>query len=189
MGLFNTLIDRIRNRLKGETAMNEWLLVTEYQLGLSEATNQPWIWLTTDEREQRRGEGQWPNLGPADFLAMCAILRLNRPHWAKRNPQAVKTTLENVETLTAEQNVSDFVREFDASWTVGSGGWLLLRLQSQRYWRKDFSPDQGDLFAAWVETGSRQLAFFDPFSKALRGYPHAGPKDGDAVWGTPPHVS
>lgn len=151
------------------------LLISETQLGCSMAGPKRRISLTFDDRGARSSIDFEP-ASEADFIAYAAILALPRPRYFDEYSRAMMTTemdVANEATDPATVGSVQMVRELEARWHEGEGGWILLRLKNMRRLLYRFSAGEALRFASVIATFENGPVFFIPDVGVVRGIPEA----------------
>lgn len=153
------------------------LLISEVQLGCVMASNPARISLTFDDHGTRSSTDFEPS-SQADFTAYASILALSRPRYFEEGALAIMTTEMDVDALdTDPQTVGgpQLVREIEARWQQGAGGWIVLRLVNWKRLLYRFEPTQALSFAAAIATFENGPVYFIPNVGVLRGTPESTP--------------
>lgn len=156
-------------------------LVAEYQIGWRMNPPAVELSLTFEDAAGGRGSTRTEPASVMDALVYGAILRLSRPRYFDSASKAVMTTQLNVATENADPAVltgSQAVREFDARWAPGSGGWILLRFVNYKRFLYRFDQHDADRFLALIAALDKSPTFFHPDIQVVRGVSESAPFPG-----------
>jgi hypothetical protein len=147
------------------------LLSSDVQLGCMMAGPGRRISLTFDDHGARSSIDFEP-ASEADFIAYAAILALPRPRYFDEYSRAMMTTEMSVAsepTAPATVGSVQMVRELEAWWREGEGGWILLRLKSMKRLLYRFSGTEALRFASVIATFENGPVFYIPDVGVVRG--------------------